>query len=69
MLEIDIIQLSESSFSSPILMVTRNYCSCHMCLDYGNIINVIDELLYEMHGVFFFNKFDFHSIYHQVIIW
>jgi hypothetical protein len=76
MLEDDIIQPSQSSFSSRVVLVTKNYGSWHMCPDYKQInkititykflILVIDELLDELHGKKSFTKLDHHLQYHQI---
>jgi hypothetical protein len=76
MLEDDIIQPSQSSFSSAMLMVTKKDGSWHMCLDYRQLkkmtikdkfpILFIDELLDELHGEKFFTKLDLHLGYNQM---
>jgi hypothetical protein len=78
MLENKIIQPIQSSFSSPVMMLTKNDGSWHMCSYYRQLkkmtikdnfpIPIIDELLYELHGEFFFTKLDLHSGYHQIIM-
>ena len=60
MLEADIIQPSQSSYSAPIVMVLRNDYAWHMCPDYRELnrmtikykfhIPIIDELLDELKG-------------------
>jgi hypothetical protein len=60
MLEVDIIQPSQSSFFSPVVMVTKKDGSWHVCPNYRHLnkmtikdklhILVIDELLNELHG-------------------
>jgi hypothetical protein len=60
MLEDGIIQPSQISFSSPMVMVTKNDGSCRICRDYRQLnkmfikerfpIPFINELLDELHG-------------------
>jgi hypothetical protein len=76
MLEVDIIQPKQSSFSSRVVMVTKKDGSCCMCLYYRQLKKiaikdkfptpVIDKLLYELHGEKFFTKLDLRSGYHQI---
>jgi DNA-binding NtrC family response regulator len=76
MLDVIIIQPSQSSFSSLVVMVTKKDISLRMCPYYKQLnkmttkdkflILVTNELLNELHGAIFFNNLDLRSGYHQI---
>ena len=74
MLEPNIIRTIQSSYSTLVVIVLKKEGLWNMCPDYIElnkitikdkfIIPVIDELLDELHGVFYFPMLDLHLGYH-----
>jgi hypothetical protein len=63
-------------YSFPIVMVMKKEVNFHTCLNFCNLknlivkekfpITIIDDLLEEIHGAWFFTKLDLSLIYNQI---